>query len=57
LDRLVGSLTDEKWEQPIPRPETKDRWIVKDALVHITHWKADVARSASGQHRHPEEGD
>jgi hypothetical protein len=28
---------------------------VKDALAHITHWKADVARSARGQRQPPEE--
>jgi hypothetical protein len=55
LDQLVASLTDEDWEQPLPRPETKDPWTVKDTLVHITHWKADVARSARGQRRLPEE--
>ena len=29
----------------LPRPETKDSWTVKDALVHTIHWKAGVARS------------
>jgi hypothetical protein len=28
---------------------------VKDALTHITHWKADVARSVRGQRRPSEE--
>jgi hypothetical protein len=28
---------------------------VKDALAHITHWKADVIRSIRGGHRPPEE--
>jgi hypothetical protein len=55
LDALVASLTDEDWERPLPRSETKDPWTVKDALAHITHWKADVARSARGQHIPPEE--
>jgi hypothetical protein len=55
LDHLVGSLTNEDWEQPLLRPEAKEPWIVKDALAHITHWKADVARSARGQRRPPEE--
>ena len=31
------------------RPESKDPWTIKDALAHITHWKADVARSARRQ--------
>ena len=55
LDHLVAGLTKEDWEQPLARPETKDPWTVKDALAHITHWKADAARSARGQRRPPEE--
>ena len=55
LDRLVANLTDEEWNRPVPRPESKDPWTVKDALAHITHWKAGVARSARGQHKPPEE--
>src|SRR5512143_2535784 len=55
LDRRVASLSDEDWERYLPRPESKDPWTVKDALAHITHWKADVARSARGQRVPPEE--
>ena len=55
LDRLVAHLTDEQWRRPLPRPETKDPWTVQDALAHITHWKADVARSARKQPRPVEE--
>lgn len=44
LDQLVGDLTAEQWNRPLPRPETKDAWTVKDALAHITHWKADTVR-------------
>ncbi len=55
LDRLVANLTDEDWKRRLPRPETKDPWTVKDALAHITHWKADVARSARRQPKPPEE--
>jgi uncharacterized damage-inducible protein DinB len=55
LDHLVTNLTNEDWEQLLPRPETKEPWTVKDALAHITHWKADVVRSIRGQHRPPEE--
>jgi hypothetical protein len=55
LDQLVRSLADEDWERLLPRPEAREPWTVKDALVHITHWKADVARSARGQRRPPEE--
>src|SRR5574341_1091556 len=55
LDHLVASLTNEDWERLLPRSETKEPWTVKDALAHITHWKADVARSARGQRQPPEE--
>ena len=55
LDQLVAGLSNEDWERPLLRPETKAPWTVKDALAHITHWKADVARSARGQHIPPEE--
>jgi len=44
LDRLVNNLTDEEWIKPLARSETKDPWTVKDALAHITHWKADELR-------------
>jgi len=55
LDHLVANLTDEEWNRPLPRPESKDPWTVKDALAHITHWKADVARSVRRRHRPIEE--
>src|SRR4030066_2114330 len=55
LDRLVENLSSEDWNKLLIRPETKDPWTVKDALAHITHWKADVARSARGQRRPAEE--
>src|SRR5512141_3466444 len=55
LDRLVATLTDEQWKRRLPRPETKDPWTVKDALAHITHWKADVIRSIHGQPRPPKD--
>ncbi len=55
LDKLVANLTDEDWERLLPRPETKDPWTVKDALAHITYWKADVARSLRKQRRPSEE--
>ncbi|MEW5870764.1 MAG: maleylpyruvate isomerase N-terminal domain-containing protein [Chloroflexota bacterium] len=44
LDQLVANLTNEEWGRLLPRSETKDPWTVKDALAHITHWKADVVR-------------
>ncbi len=55
LDRLVANLSTEDWRRPVPRPETKDPWTVKDALAHITHWKADAARSARRKPRPAEE--
>lgn len=51
LDQLVCHLTEEEWNRLLPRPETKDPWTIKDALAHITHWKADVARSIRRQPR------
>ena len=55
LDHLVANLTNQDWERLLLRPETKDPWTVKDALAHITHWKADAARSVRGQQRPHEE--
>ncbi len=55
LDALLAGLTDEDWQLPLARSETKDPWTVKDAVAHITHWKADVARSARKLPVPPEE--
>jgi hypothetical protein len=55
LDHLVANLSSEDWNQLLPRPEAKELWTVKDALAHITHWKADAARSVRGQRRPSEE--
>ena len=55
LDQVVDGLSDEEWNRPLRRPEGKDPWTVKDALVHITHWKANTARVARKQRRPPEE--
>jgi len=49
LDLLVNNLTDEDWNKLVPRPDTKDPWTVKDALAHITHWKADTVRKIKKQ--------
>ena len=49
LDQLVANLTNKEWNLLLPRSESKDPWTVKDALAHITHWKADVARTARRQ--------
>jgi hypothetical protein len=55
LDHLIADLTDEEWNRPLLRSESKEPWTVKDALAHITHWKADVARVARRQHKPIEE--
>jgi hypothetical protein len=55
LDQLITNLSAEEWAQQLDRSATKDPWTVKDAVAHITHWKADVARSARGQRRPPEQ--
>lgn len=49
LDHLVNNLTDADWDRLLARPETKDPWTVKDALAHITHWKADQVRKIRKQ--------
>jgi hypothetical protein len=51
LDDLVSGLSIKDWERPLARPETRAPWTVKDALVHITYWKADVARGARKERR------
>lgn len=55
LEDLISKLNADDWERLLPRPEGKDPWTVKDALVHITRWRADVVRSIRGQRRPPEE--
>jgi hypothetical protein len=55
LDNVVAGLTNEQWSRLLPRSETKDPWTVKDALAHITHWKADTARRLGRQRRPVEE--
>src|SRR5512146_457893 len=55
LDRLVSKLSNEEWKRRLLRPETKDPWTVKDALVHITYRKANMVRTIRKQRRPPEE--
>ena len=55
LDHLVANLSEKDWMQLVPRPEGKDPWTVKDALAHITHFKADVIRSIRRLPRRTEE--
>jgi hypothetical protein len=49
LDDLVAGLANQDWERLLHRSETKDPWTVKDALAHITHWKADAVRKIKKQ--------
>jgi len=54
LDSLVARLQPGDWARRVPRPETRDPWTVKDALVHIVYWKAHSARAFRGEPRPPE---
>ncbi len=54
LDRLVARLRPTDWDRLVPRPETRDPWTVKDALVHIVYWKTHTARVIRGEKRPPE---
>ena len=55
LDKLVSNLSEDEWNFKLSRSESKDPWTVKDALTHITHWKADAARSVRRQPKPIEE--
>jgi hypothetical protein len=55
LDAVVSRLLEADWPRPLGRPEAKDPWTIKDALAHITHWKADTGRRARRERRPPEE--
>ena len=55
LDALVANLTDEEWNQRLPRPESKDPWTVKDALVHVTYRKSNMVRTLRKQRRPADE--
>jgi uncharacterized protein (TIGR03083 family) len=54
LDRLVSRLRPADWKRLVPRPPTRDRWTVKDALAHIVYWKEHTARVIRGERRPPE---
>jgi hypothetical protein len=54
LDSLVGRLQPSDWSRLVPRPETRDPWTLKDALVHIVYWKAHSSRVFRGEQRPPE---
>ena len=49
LDGLIAGLTDADWARPLPRAETRDPWTVKDAVAHVSHWKANTARTLRRQ--------
>jgi uncharacterized damage-inducible protein DinB len=54
LNQVVKRLSPADWRRPVPRPETKDPWTVKDALAHIVYWKEHSARVFRGEKRPPE---
>ncbi len=54
LDSVVARLRPDDWMRLVPRPETRDPWTVKDALVHIVYWKSHSARVFRGEKRPPE---
>src|SRR5262245_56719570 len=51
LDELIGRLRPEDWDHRVPRPEGRDPWTVKDALVHIVWWKEHTTRVIRRQRR------
>ncbi len=55
LDRLLSGLTTSQWKRPLARPETKDPWTVKDALVHITYRKLNMLRAIRHEPRPDDE--
>lgn len=55
LDHMVTGLSSAEWKKAVPRPRAKEPWTVKDALAHITYWKAAVAREARGKRALPEQ--
>jgi hypothetical protein len=54
LDQVVRKLKSADWRRRVPRPEGKDRWTVKDSLIHILYWKEHTARVFRGEKRPPE---
>jgi uncharacterized protein (TIGR03083 family) len=56
LDAAVARLRPEDWARPVPRPETRAPWTVKDALAHVTYWKEHHVR-AMRRERQPPWGD
>ncbi|HEY3063701.1 MAG TPA: maleylpyruvate isomerase N-terminal domain-containing protein [Chloroflexota bacterium] len=54
LDGLVAQIDADDWHRPVPRPETRDPWTIKDALAHIVYWKLHTVRVIRGERRPPE---
>ena len=54
LDRVVRRLRPADWKRPVPRPEGRAPWTVKDALAHILYWKGHTCRVFRGEKRVPE---
>jgi len=51
LDSLVRSLRAQDWRLLAKRRPEQEPWTLQDVLVHVTYWKADVARFALGKRR------
>ena len=54
LDAVIARIGADDWSRPVPRPETRDPWTVKDALAHIVYWKLHTIRVIRGERRPPE---
>ncbi len=55
LDALVADLAEDEWNRRLARPESKDPWTVKDALVHVTYRKANMLRTLRKERRPADE--
>ncbi len=55
LEGLISKLTLAEWKRPLPRPETKDPWTIKDAVVHVTYRKSNMVRTIRKQRRPADE--
>jgi len=51
LDGLIRRLRPGDWDRTVPRPEGRDPWTVKDALVHIVWWKELTTRTIRRRRR------
>src|SRR5204862_303161 len=53
LDAAIARLRPADWARPVPRPETRAPWTVKDALAHVTYWKEHHVRAMRRQRQPP----